>query len=128
MASERTKAVKRKQFILVLIDLLLSFGPVIGFAIYSWINGSLVAYKTALTPAVIIVIAMTLYNIKTHANLASPTYIFLLIVYLCVDHIVAVLWIMAITTFLDELIVKRWKSTAHTQVISNKEMDKRLEE
>ena len=128
MASERTKAVKRKQFILFLIDLLLSFGPVIGFAIYSWINGSLVTYKTALTPAVIIVIAMTIYNIKTHANLASPTYIFLLIVYLCVDHIVAVLWIMAITTFLDELIVKRWKSTAHTQVISNKEMDKRLEE
>lgn len=129
-ASKATKKAKTKKIILGLIHFLLVFGPLFFFFPYAFIVGEAV---TKVTMSLSIVISIVLGAISALIDVTkrggfhkSIMWILIAAVLMALTKVKTFIYIMAGTSVLDELIICPLHERSRTQLITNRELDKRL--
>ena len=125
----RTKQCKRKATAFSILHFLCLFGPFLFFFPYAFIVGEVVS-KVALSlvtiVSLILAVLSLLIDAKNRGGL-SKSIMWLMIsgVLFCLTEVKIFIWIMSITSILDELIFVRCRDHYKTAYIANKEIDKR---
>lgn len=129
MASERTKQCRRRKNLFSFLHFLCLFGPLLYFIPYAYITGE-VGHKIALSMTIIASVVLAVISLVVAVNHRAGlhrTIMWFLIagVLFCLTEIKTFIWIMAITSVIDELVFVRLKDYYKTALISNKEIDRR---
>ena len=129
MKSERTKQCQRRKWLFRVLHLLCLFGPFIYFIPYAYATGKiaskLVMNFTVITSLIMAILSL-LIDVKNR-NGMHRVILWLLIagVMFCLSEVKTFIWIMTVTSILDELIFVKLKDFYRMAEISNKEIDKR---
>ena len=128
--SDRTKQCRNLKNLFGFLHFLCLFGPLLYFVPYGFITGETVSkIAMGMTVATSIVLAIiTIVVDVTHKAGLHRTIMWVLIAgcLFCLTEIKAFIWIMAITSIVDELIFVRLKNHYKAALISNKEIDRRI--
>lgn len=127
--SERTKKCGRLSVIFGVFHFLCLFGPLMYFLPYGFINGDTVQ-KISLGMTIITSLVLSILSIITdmkHRAGIHRTIMWILIagVLFCLTEIKTFIWIMAVTSIIDELVFTKLRDYYKSAVIANKEIDKR---
>ena len=129
MKSDRTKQCQRRKWLFRVLHLLCLFGPFIYFIPYAYATGKiaskLVMNFTVITSLIMAILSL-LIDVKNR-NGMHRVILWLLIagVMFCLSEVKTFIWIMTVTSILDELIFVKLKDFYRMAEISNKEIDKR---
>ena len=128
--SERTKQCRVLTFVFGLLHFLCLFGPLLYFIPYGYITGETVE-KIGMSFTVITALILSMISIlvsATHRAGLHRCVMWVLIagVLFCLQEVRVFIWIMAITSILDELIFTKVKDHYKAALISNKEIDRRV--
>lgn len=130
MASDRTKQARVLQIIFFTIHILCLIGPFVYYLPAAFILGEVVQkISLGLTVILAIVLAAISFIVDvTHRAGLHRTILWLLIIGImtCLARVQTFIWIMAITSILDELIFSRLANKYKTIKNTNKEIDKAL--
>lgn len=129
-ASDRTKQCRNRKNIFGFIHFLCLFGPLLYFIPYGYITGETVS-KIGMSFAVIVSImlaAISMLVSVTHKAGLHRCILWVLIagVLICLTEVKVFIWIMCITSIIDELVFVRLKDYYKAALISNKEIDRRI--
>lgn len=119
-----TKKYKRLSFIFGLLSLLCTVAPVTYFTVLGFINGE-IRNKVTLGCTLMLCLVLVVINIIKKENLRSPVYIMILGIYMCLDNLLSLFLIMAITTMLDEMVFTPLYRMYKNRAVINREIDKR---
>lgn len=119
-----TKKYKRLSFIFGLLSILCTVVPVTYFTVLGFINGE-IRNKVTLGCTLMLCLVLVVINIIKKENLRSPVYIIILGIYMCLDNLLSLFLIMAITTMLDEMVFTPLHRMYKNRAIINREIDKR---
>lgn len=119
-----TKKYKRLSFIFGLLSILCTVSPVTYFTVLGFINGE-IRNKVTLGCTLMLCLVLVVINIIKKENLRSPVYIMILGIYMCLDNLLSLFLIMAITTMLDEMVFTPLHRMYKNRAIINREIDKR---
>ena len=119
-----TKKYKRLSFIFGLLSILCTVVPVTYFTVLGFINGE-IRNKVTLGCTLMLCLVLVVVNIIKKENLRSPVYIMILGIYMCLDNLLSLFLIMAITTMLDEMVFTPLHRMYKNRAIINREIDKR---
>lgn len=127
--SDRTKQCRTLKNIFGLLHFLCLFGPLLYFIPYGYITGETVE-KIGMSFTVIISVVLAVISIiisAIHRAGLHRCIMWVLIsgVLFCLKEIQTFIWIMAITSILDELIFTKVRDHYKAALISNKEIDRR---
>lgn len=128
-ASDRTKQCRNRKNIFGLIHFLCLFGPLLYFIPYGYITGETVS-KIGMSFTVIVSVmlaAISMIISATHRAGLHRCILWILIagVLFCLQEVQVFIWIMCVTSILDELVFVRLKDYYKAALISNKEIDRR---
>lgn len=130
MASNRTKSAKALWIIFTILHILCVFGPLCYYIPAAFITGEVVQKVTlGLTTIVAIIIgAISLVVGVTHRAGLHRTMMWLVIIGVmgCLARIQTFIWIVAITSVIDELIIAPLANRYKTIKNTNKEIDRAL--
>lgn len=130
MVSNRTKQCRNRKNIFSLLHFLCLFGPLLYFIPYGYITGETVQ-KICMSFTVIISVmlaAISLLVSATHKAGLHRCMMWILIagVLFCLQEMQVFIWIMCITSIIDELVFVRLKDYYKAALLSNKEIDRRM--
>lgn len=127
--SDRTKQCKNLSTIFGVLHFLCLFGPLLYFVPYGYATGAVVE-KIAMSFTVIASIILALISILVSVTARAGLHrciMWLLItgVLFTLQEIQVFIWIMAVTSILDELVFTKIRDHYKAALISNKEIDRR---
>lgn len=128
-ASKRTKHCKKLKLFFNILHLLCLFGPMLYFIPYGFITGEVVE-KICLSFTVILSIIFSFISLIVGATAKaglqrSVMWILIAGILFCLKEIQIFIWIMCITSILDELIFSKLKDHFKQAYVANVEIDKR---
>lgn len=127
--SERTKQCRTLKNIFSILHFLALFGPLLYFIPYGYITGETVekiGMSFTVIVSVILAVISILVSVTARAGLhRCIMWILIAGVLFCLQEIQIFIWIMCITSVLDELIFTKVRDHYKTALISNKEIDRR---
>ena len=128
--SQRTKQCRILNLVFGLLHFLCLFGPLLYFIPYGYITGETVE-KIGMSFTVITALILSMISIlvsATHRAGLHRCIMWVLIagVLFCLEKVQVFIWIMAITSILDELIFTKVKDHYKAALISNREIDRRV--
>ena len=129
MKSNRTKQCKRLSLLFGIIHFLCLFGPLFYFVPYAYIVGT-AGRKLALSLFLIVALCLSVLSIitsaKTRGGLAkSIMWLLILGITLCLVEVKIFVYIMAIISIIDELIIIKLHDRYKTAYLTNREIDRR---
>lgn len=129
MISKRTKQCKTLSLILGIVHFLCLFGPLLYFVPYAYVVGT-AGRKLALSLFLIIAFCLSVVSIitsaKTRGGLAkSIMWLMVLGITLCLTEVKTFVYIMAIISIIDELIIVKLRDKYKTAYLANREIDRR---
>ena len=129
MTSDRTKHCRTMKNIFGLFHVLCLFGPLLYFIPYGYITGETVE-KIAMSLTIILSVILAVISIIVSATARAGLHrciMWVLIagVLFCLKEIQVFIWIMAITSILDELIFTKIKDHYKAALLANREIDRR---
>lgn len=117
-----TKKYKHKLNFYRFLSFVLTVLPVIVYTIIGFYNGS-IGEKVSLGICTLIALLFVIINFMFKYHIRSTLWVMMIGIYICLDNIVPLLIIMAITTIFDEFVlvplIKKYKD----KYIINKEID-----
>lgn len=119
-----TKRYKRLNIALRILSVILLLAPIIIFSIIGFIEGQ-VHEKLVLGCTLITALILVLINAIFKYNIRSTLWICILGIYMCLDNIMPLLLIIAISTIIDEFIVTPLQKKYKNLYVINNEIDKR---
>lgn len=122
--STTTKKYKRLSKLFGLLSILATVFPIGYFTVLAFINGD-IKDKVALGCTLMVCLILVGLNVIKKCNLRSPVYLMIMGIYMCLDNLLSLFLIMAITTMADEFIFTPLHKSFKSKAIINKEMDKR---
>ena len=122
--SNETKKYKRLSKFFGLLSLLCTVFPVAYFTVQAFIQGE-VKEKVTLGCTLIVCLILVALNTIQKRNLRSPVYLMILGIYVCLDNLLSLFLIMAITTMADEFLFSPLHNSFKNKAIINKEIDRR---
>lgn len=130
MKSERTKQCKRLSILFLVLHILCLFGPLLYFIPYAYIVGE-VGRKLALSLFLIVALCLSVVAIisdaKTRGGFAkSIMWILVIGISICLQEVKVFVYIMAIVSIIDELVIVRLRAKYKNAYASNKEIDRRM--
>lgn len=130
-ASQQTKKCKRRKIFFSILHFLLLFGPLLFFFPYGFIIGTTVT-KVSMGLSVLVSIILSFIAILVDVNnrggfSKSIMWILVAAVLMALTQVKTFVFIMAGTSIFDELVVCPLKNKNRAKLISNREIDKRLE-
>lgn len=128
--SERTKQCRFLKNLFGLLHFLCLFGPLLYFVPYGYVTGETVQ-KVALSMTVIVSVVLAvislIVSVTAKAGLHRCVMWFLIAgVLFCLKEVQVFIWIMCVTSILDELIFVKLRDYYKAALISNKEIDRRV--
>ena len=120
----RTKKFKFRYHFFHFLSLMCSIAPLLIYGIIGFSNGS-AGEKFSLGISIIIALILVLINIILKLSLRSTIWILVLGIYICLDNILPLLLIIAITTIIDEFIFTPLYKSFKNKFIINREIDRR---
>lgn len=130
MESERTKQCKRLSILFLVLHVLCLFGPLLYFIPYAYIVGE-VGRKLVLSLFLIVALCLSVIAIisdaKTRGGLVKSIMWTLIIgISICLQEVKVFIYIMAIVSVIDELVIVRLRALYKDAYASNKEIDRRM--
>lgn len=129
-ASDRTKQCRRLKNIFGILHFLCLFGPLLYFIPYGYATGETVqkiAMSFTVITSIILAVISMIISVSHRAGLhRCIMWILIAGVMFALQEIKVFIWIMAVTSILDELIFVRLKDYYKSALISNKEIDRRM--
>lgn len=130
MKSERTKQCKRLSILFLVLHILCLFGPLLYFIPYAYIVGE-VGRKLALSLFLIVALCLSVVAIisdaKTRGGFAkSIMWILVIGISICLQEVKVFVYIMAIVSIIDELVIVKLRAKYKNAYASNKEIDRRM--
>ena len=122
--SNETKKYKRLSKLFGLLSILCTVFPVAYFTIEAFIQGE-VQEKVTLGCTLIVCLILVALNTIKKRNLRSPVYLMILGIYVCLDNLLSLFLIMAITTMADEFVFSPLHASFKNKAVINKEIDRR---
>lgn len=130
MASKRTKQCRALKNIFSILHFICLFGPLLYFIPYAYLIGKPVekiSLSFTVIVAIILVAISTITSITARAGLQRCMLWSLICgVLFCLTDIKAFIYIVAISSILDELVFVKLRDYYKTALISNKELDRRV--
>lgn len=123
--SEYTEKLKSKLFWLRFITFILLATPLFYFFVSCLSSGAESWKKVTLVMTALISLMLIGVNIILKFHLRSPLFFMLIGIHVIMDNVMVLLVLLAITSLLDEVFLTPWIKKVKTQLIANKEMDKR---
>lgn len=129
-ASERTKQCRTLTNVFSIFHFLCLFGPLLYFVPYGYATGETVekiAMSFTLIASVILVVISVLVSVTARAGLhRCIMWVLITGVLFTLQEIQVFIWVMAVTSILDELVFVKLKDHYKAALISNKEIDRRM--
>ena len=130
MVSARTKHCKIMTTIFSILHLVCLFGPLLYFIPYGYITGETVE-KICMSFTVIVSVVLAIISLLISATARAGLHrcimwALIIGVLFCLKEVQAFIWIMAVTSILDELIFVKVKDYYKAALISNREIDRRM--
>lgn len=123
----RTKKFTLTYWIFEALSILASLLPLSIYTIKGFAENDGSAQQVGLVCSISVAIILFLVNVILKYNLKSPLWIMTLGLYFCLDNILPLIIILAITTILDEFVFTPCKKIFKERMIINKEIDKRMD-
>lgn len=123
--SEYTEKLKNKLFWLRFVLFLLLVTPIFYFFVSALASGADSWKKVTLVMSALISLGLIGLNFILKFHLRSPLFFMLIGIHVVMDNVMVLLVLIAISSALDEFILTPWIKKVKTQLIANKEMDKR---
>lgn len=127
--SDRTKQCKILTTIFGVLHFLCLFGPLLYFVPYGYATGAVVekiAMSFTVIASVILALISVLVSVTARAGLhRCIMWVLITGVLFTLQEIQVFIWIMAITSILDELVFTKIRDHYKAALISNKEIDRR---
>ena len=127
--SDRTKQCKILSTIFGVLHFLCLFGPLLYFIPYGYITGeavSKIGMSFTIILSVILAVISILVSVTARAGLhRCIMWVLISGVLFCLKEIQVFIWIMAITSILDELVFTKIRDHYKAALISNREIDRR---
>lgn len=127
--SDRTKQCKILTTIFGVLHFLCLFGPLLYFVPYGYATGAVVekiAMSFTIIASVILALISILVSVTARAGLhRCIMWILITGVLFTLQEIQLFIWIMAVTSILDELVFTKIRDHYKAALISNKEIDRR---
>lgn len=129
MVSERTKQCRTLKNVFGFLHFLCLFGPLLYFIPYGYVTGETVekiCMSFTIILSVVLAVISILVSVTARAGLHRCIMWALVIgVLFCLQEIKVFIYIMAITSILDELVFTKIRDHYKAALISNKEIDRR---
>ena len=126
MKTEYTVSIQKKAMILHIISLALTILPIVIFVFKALFSGEVSASrKLCMGLLVVFSFFLTVVNVLFKYSIRSTIWLLLLGIYICLDNIIPLLIIIAITTIIDEFIITPLYKRFKEEYKINKEIDKR---
>lgn len=129
VVSERTKQCRTLKNVFSLLHFLCLFGPLLYFIPYGYVTGETVekiCMSFTIILSIVLAVVSILVSVTARAGLHRCIMWALVIgVLFCLQEIKVFIYIMAITSILDELIFTKVRDHYKAALISNKEIDRR---
>lgn len=130
MASDRTKKCRKLKTIFGILHFLCLFGPLLYFIPFAYISGETVqkiGMSFTIIFSVILAVFSILVSVTARAGLQRCIMWSLISgVLFCLRDIQVFIWIIAITSIIDELVFTKIHDYYKAALISNKEIDRRM--
>lgn len=127
--SDRTKQCKTLTTIFGVLHFLCLFGPLLYFVPYGYATGAVVekiAMSFTVIASVILALISVLVSVTARAGLhRCIMWILITGVLFTLQEIQVFIWIMAVTSILDELVFTKVRDHYKAALISNREIDRR---
>ena len=128
--SDRTKQCRLLKNVFGLLHFLCLFGPLLYFIPYGYITGetvSKIGMSFTIILSVVLAVISILVSVTARAGLhRCIMWILIAGVLFCLKEVQVFIWIMAITSILDELVFTKLRDHYKAALISNKEIDRRV--
>lgn len=122
--NQRTQKFRKLYWSFKVIDIILSFGPVLYFLGYGLATGS-TQTKLVITMASMIGILLTIWSLMMKYRWKSPILFLIVALTAALEQIRIAILVIAICTFIDELVIEPLTKKFALKLNINKEMDKR---
>ena len=123
--SEYTEKLKSKLFWLRFALFILLATPLFYFFVSCLASGAESWKKVTLVMTALISLMLIGLNIILKFELRSPLFFMLIGIHVIMDNVMVLLVLLAISSLIDEVFLTPWIKKVKTQLIANKEMDKR---
>lgn len=124
MSSKVTEKYRRGYWITKTLSWVITFVPVIVYAIMGFVQGT-PHRKLALGGLMVLAAILVVINILMKLSLRCVPWILLLGIYIALKEVTVLLVIMALTTMADELVLTPMSKRYREKLVINKEIDKR---
>lgn len=124
--SERTEKLKNKLFWLRFVQWFILIAPVFYFFVSALAANEGSIKKATLVVSVLIGLALIIFNIILKFHMRSPLWLALFGIHTVLDKVQVLLMILFIFSLVDEVFITPQIKKIKQQLITNKEMDKRL--
>ena len=128
--SDRTKQCRTLKNVFGVLHLLCLFGPLLYFIPYGYVTGETVekiCMSFTIILSVVLAVISILVSVTARAGLhRCIMWVLIAGVLFCLKEIQVFIWIMAVTSILDELIFTKVRDHYKAALISNKEIDRRV--
>lgn len=124
MSSKVTEKYRRGYWITKTLSWVITFVPVIVYAIMGFAQGT-PHRKLALGGLIVLAAILVVINILMKLSLRCIPWILLLGIYIALKEVTVLLVIMALTTMADELVLTPMSKRYREKLVINKEIDKR---
>lgn len=128
--SDRTKQCKILTTIFGVLHFLCLFGPLLYFVPYGYATGAVVekiALSFTVIASVILALISVLVSVTARAGLhRCIMWILITGILFTLQEIQVFIWIMAVTSILDELVFTKIRDHYKAALISNREIDRRM--
>lgn len=128
--SDKTKQCRTLKNVFGLLHFLCLFGPLLYFIPYGYITGgtvSKIGMSFTIILSVVLAVISILVSVTARAGLhRCIMWVLISGVLFCLKEIQVFIWIMAITSILDELVFTKVRDHYKAALISNKEIDRRV--
>lgn len=128
--SDRTKQCRTLKNIFGFLHFLCLFGPLLYFIPYGYITGetvSKIGMSFTIILSVVLAVISILVSVTARAGLhRCIMWVLIAGVLFCLKEIQVFIWIMCITSILDELVFTKVRDYYKAALISNKEIDRRV--
>ena len=126
MTSSRTKKLRIAAWFTTILSVLLSIGPVCTYAVLAFKNSQAsTTDKCILLSMLSVGVILSLMALITKYTPRCRMWLIIIGLYLCLEHILGTILVIAITQVLDELVVAPMARRYRAKLLINKEYDKR---
>lgn len=123
--SDETKKYSTLSHLFLGISLIMTFVPILVYVIIGFINGE-VHEKVTLGISFMVAVILLAINLIFKYHIRSILWILVLGIYFCLDNILPLLLVIAISTILDEFVFSPLHKHYAAKAKINKEIDKRI--